>query len=171
MTTVQLSMDGAEQVRQTLSRFATGVVVVTARHGGDVGGMTANAFLSMSMDPPLVGVCLAATSRTHALVKRSGAYAVSVLRSDHADLARAFARPSEEKAGLFASLAWDEHVTGAPALRDALAVLDCRVVAQLPVADHTLFVGSPLAVAVDGEGLPLLFYARAFATIGRAGEP
>jgi flavin reductase (DIM6/NTAB) family NADH-FMN oxidoreductase RutF len=153
--------EAAVDLRETMSRFATGVTVVsTLGEDGEPLGTTASAVASLSLDPPLVLVCLARSSHTLAALRLHGAFGVSVLADGHAGLALEFAQPGP-------SAAWGEGppaagVTRSPLIPDALAVLDCSVHDILPGGDHVIVIGRVLATeAPAGERPPLLSYRSA----------
>ncbi len=150
-----MPMDEAE-FRRILGHWGTGVAVVsTLRGDGRPWGLTANAFASVSLVPPLVLVCVDLTSDTHADLRAAGVFAVSVLAADQERLARRFADTREREK--FQGVAWRGEATGAPVLEDAVAWVDCRVWAEYPAGDHTIFVGQ----VVDGDAgdrPPLLYY-------------
>ncbi|MFC6879304.1 MULTISPECIES: flavin reductase [Actinomadura] len=152
--------------RAVLGQWSTGVSVVTTVADGAWHGMTASSFSSVSLDPPLVLVCLARRLRTHRLVEASGVFAVSVLGKDDARLGRVFSgmEPGER----FAGRAWRAVRTGAPVLDEALGWLDCRVAHAYPGGDHTIFVGEVLAGGVPRRAAPLLFHSRAW---GQLADP
>ncbi|MFC9971096.1 flavin reductase [Spirillospora sp. NPDC127200] len=156
----------AETFRAVLGQWSTGVSVVTTVSGDGWHGMTASSFSSVSLEPPLVLVCLARRLRTHRLVEASGVFAVSVLGRDHARLGRVFAgmEPGER----FAGRPWRTARTGAPVLEEALGWLDCRVAHAYPGGDHTIFVGEALAGATPRRAAPLLFHSRAW---GQLADP
>ncbi|MBA8956862.1 flavin reductase [Actinomadura namibiensis] len=156
----------AETFRAVLGQWPTGVCVVTTVADGAWHGMTASSFSSVSLDPPLVLVCLDRRLRTHRLVESCGAFAVSVLGRDHARLGRVFAglEPGER----FAGHPWRTARTGAPVLEKALGWLDCRVAHAYPGGDHTIFVGEVLAGATPRRAAPLLFHSRAW---GQLADP
>ncbi|MFW5947373.1 MAG: flavin reductase family protein [Gemmatimonadota bacterium] len=150
-----MSIETAE-FRRVLGHFATGVAVVTARgRDGVVRGLTANAITSVSLDPPLVLVCVEREADTHDVIADAGTFAISVLGEDDEALARRFAEyPSGVR---FDGVARTEAATGAPVLGAALAWVDCRVWATYDGGDHTIFVGEVLeADAVDGS--PLVYF-------------
>ena len=122
--------------RNALGRFATGVTVVTTKAPDGVHGMTANAFTSVSLDPPLVLVAVSRQARTHEYLSQTRRFGVSVLGAEQEPYAWHFAgRPRE---GLKAAFVWKREV---PLLQDALAHLVCRVETTYPGGDHTLFMG------------------------------
>jgi flavin reductase (DIM6/NTAB) family NADH-FMN oxidoreductase RutF len=148
------------EFRRTLGRFATGVTVVAAYdEGGNPRGLTANAFMSVSLDPPLVLVSLDNRSRTKPVLERAGRYGVSVLAEEQKALSDHFAgRPQEGLTIVFVERA------GAPVLEGALAQVVARVVEAYPAGDHTLFLGEVEHLAYR-EGRPLLYYAGRYARL------
>ncbi|HUF11685.1 MAG TPA: flavin reductase family protein [Longimicrobiales bacterium] len=153
-----MKLDGPE-FRRVLGHFVTGVTVVTTRDRSDApAGLTANAFASVSLDPPLVLVCIEKSSSTHALIAAAGVFAVNVLADGQERISRRFA---DETEGRFEGVAWRAEITGAPVLDDVLAWVDCRVHSACDGGDHTIYVGE--VVAGDArEGVPLLFYRAGY---------
>lgn len=142
----------ADDFRATLSRFASGVTIVTTRDGDSVHGITVSSFASLSLEPPLVGIAIDHGARAYGLLRRLPRFAVSVLRADQQRLSDHFAgRPVELDDDPFESL--DGH----PVVRRALAQLLCRTSARHPVGDHDLFVGRVERVRV-ADGAPLLYF-------------
>lgn len=150
--------------RQIMGRFATGVTVVTTRYGEQISGMTANAVMSLSLDPPLVVVSVDRQSNMHGHLTQGQCYAINVLKRDQEELSRRFAKPGPKD---FSDLELTEAETGAPIFIDALAYVDCRVVEVVPAGDHDMFIGEPLAgETLDGE--PLIFYSGQYAQLDAA---
>jgi flavin reductase (DIM6/NTAB) family NADH-FMN oxidoreductase RutF len=149
------SIEPAEY-RRVLGHLATGVTVVATADGdGRAWGLTASAVTSLSLDPPLVLVCVDLEADSHDVLDGSGRFAVSILGDGSESLARRFAEYDAD--GKWEGVAYRAEVTGAPVLDGALAWVDCRVTARHPGGDHTIFVGE--VVAGDaGEGAPLLYY-------------
>lgn len=140
--------------RSALRRFASGVMIVTVAGGDELHGMTASSFASVSLDPPLVLVCLDKASRTLTLVAETGTFAVNVLRADQQDASRAFSRPGLKP---FASLPHRFGSNGAPVLDDAIAVLECATYSVLEAGDHEIVLGEVTAASASG-GEPLVYY-------------
>jgi|SRR5581483_68520 flavin reductase (DIM6/NTAB) family NADH-FMN oxidoreductase RutF len=141
------------EFRNTLGRFATGVTVITTEKDGQIHGMTANAFLSVSLDPPLVLVSVDNRANMHKLLPESKRYGVSILAHDQEALSNHFARRPVE--GLKIPFV-EKH--GIPVLDGAVAQLVARVVAIHPAGDHTLYVGHVEHLEWRDEK-PLLFFA------------
>jgi flavin reductase (DIM6/NTAB) family NADH-FMN oxidoreductase RutF len=144
-------------LRGAMSRFATGVTVVSTYDAdGAPAATTASAVTSVSLDPPLVLVCLAHTSNTLAALRRHGGFAINVLAGEHANLAVEFARPATPAA------------EDGPVVPGALAVLECDVHEILPGGDHAIVLGRVVATAVaDEERSPLLFFRSRLAAPDR----
>lgn len=157
----------AETFRSVLGQWPTGVVLVTTTAGEAWHGMTASSFSSVSLDPPLVLVCLDKNLYSHRLISESGLFGISILGRDQAHLGQAFAgraAPAER----FAGHDWVTAETGAPVLSNALGWLDCRVVHAYPGGDHTIFVGEVLAAETPRTTGPLLFHSRSW---GQLADP
>jgi flavin reductase (DIM6/NTAB) family NADH-FMN oxidoreductase RutF len=147
--------------RSALGRFATGVTVVTTERDGDVHAMTANAFTSVSLDPPLVLVSVDHRARMHALLPATRRFGVSVLGSDQERTAMHFAgRPMGDPGQLFT---WMGDV---PLVRGAIAHVSCTLYAEHPAGDHTLYLGQVVDLA-ERTGDPLLFHSGLFGTMSR----
>ncbi|WP_414940384.1 flavin reductase family protein [Amycolatopsis sp. cmx-11-51] len=149
--------------RETMSRFATGVTVLTT--GGErVHGMTANAFTSVSLEPPLVLCCVSRAAVMHEAITATGSFGVSVLGARQQDLAKYFAGRSRPLgAAQFDPVEWVPGPrTGAPLLTGALAWLECELVDGHQGGDHSIFVGSVLASTVGAGHDALVFFGGAF---------
>jgi flavin reductase (DIM6/NTAB) family NADH-FMN oxidoreductase RutF len=153
----------ARELRHVMGRFATGVTVVTTIDRDTIHGMTANAFLSVSLRPPLVLVSLG-RCRMNEMLPRTGRYGVSVLAHDQADFAAHFA--AQRQAAVEPAFDWHQ---GLPLLSGALAHLACRVVDVHPAGDHVLWIGE-VEHLEHNDGQPLLFYTGRFGTLREAGD-
>lgn len=149
-------IDHAE-FRRVLGHFATGVsVVTTLRHDGSPCGLTVSSVASVSLDPPLVLVCIDREADSHDCIAEAGFFAASFLGEEGGEsLARRFsAWDVDDK---FAGVAYSGRGSGAPVLDAALAWVDCRVTHALPGGDHTIYVGR-VEAADAREGTPLVYY-------------
>jgi flavin reductase (DIM6/NTAB) family NADH-FMN oxidoreductase RutF len=148
----------ARELRNVMGRFATGVTVVTTTHRDTIHGMTANAFLSVSLRPPLVLVSLG-RCRMSEMLPRTGRYGVSILASDQEHFAAHFAgqRASEVEP----RFVWEHDL---PLLDGALAHVGCRVVDVHHAGDHVLWIGE-VEHLDHRDGEPLLFYTGRFGTL------
>jgi len=155
--TVTPSFD-PQAFRHVVGHLMSGVSVLTTAADGKRFGMTASSVTSLSMDPPMMLICINKAAPTSAAVSASGCFAVNVLGRDGSDLARQFATPGEDK---FRGVALHQGVTDAPLLTDALARIECRVVEEVTGGTHTIFLGHVLA-ADAGAGEPLAYFRGSF---------
>jgi flavin reductase (DIM6/NTAB) family NADH-FMN oxidoreductase RutF len=148
-----------DEFRAALGRFATGVTVITVETAtGDVHGMTANAFCSVSLRPPLVLVCIDHLAETYLHLRERAQFGVSILKEEQEALSEFFADPERNPdAGYRLGIKYRPMKSGTPVLQDALGNLDCSVVSAREAGDHTIFIGKVREVIV-GEGAPLLYF-------------
>lgn len=137
--------------RQIMGNFATGVTVVTTRSQGVLAGITVNAFCSVSLNPPLVLVCIDYSSNTLPLLRESKIFAVNMLTAEQESLSRCFSSISDERTENFCHAQYHTVVTGAPVIDGSLAFVDARVVAEYPGGDHTIFIGQVEALGAHGS--------------------
>ena len=138
-----------------MSRFPTGVTVITALTADGPAGLSANAVSSLSLDPPLMLACVDRGSRTLRSLQAAGRFGVNVLRDDVPDLAVAFGRklPVEEK---WQGVGWSER-DGIPALDAAIVWIGCELEDVISGGDHVIVTGRVLDIA-ERAGRPLLFH-------------
>lgn len=152
------------QFRAALARFASGVTVVTARDeaGGDH-GMTVSAFSSLSLEPPLVLVCLDATATLLPHLLTAGTFGVSVLGAAQRELSRRFADQTTDR---FDGVPCSRAASGPAMLDGAIAHLECRRMATYPGGDHVIIIGEVLS-ARTFAGEPLVYFQRDYARLER----
>ena len=150
-----------QEYRDALSKFASGITIVTVTAGEQPHGMTASAFAAVSLEPPLVLVCLEKTSRTRALVLEVGTFAVSVLVEGQQEIAKAFSRPGKKP---FDDLSHRPGKNGAPLLDGAIACIECSVEQVVEGGDHDIVVGEMAACEVRG-GQPLVYFNRGYRSL------
>ena len=153
------------EFRRALGAFATGVTVVTSRGGGHCCGMTANAVTSLSLDPPLVLVCIGRGGEIGQAIAATGAFAINILGADQEALSRRFAAPDRPRGeSAFDGVPWRPGATGAPVLDGVAGHLDCDVHSVQPAGDHDIVIGAVRALDVRRGHPPLVFvhgrYAR-----------
>ena len=156
------SMDGLvtpDEFRAAMSRFVTGVTVITVETAeGEVHGMTANAFCSVSLRPPLVLVCVDHLAETYLHLRERGEFGVSMLKADQDALSEYFADPERNPdSARRLRIGYRKMKSGRPVLENALANLDCKIMDAHEAGDHTIFVAEVREVALD-EGEPLLYF-------------
>lgn len=154
--------------RHALSHFATGVTIITTQGAGHPYGMTANAFASVSLDPPLVLVCVVDGTEGARSIEANEVFAVNVLSADQEDLARYFASKERPRGwATFAGLPYTRGATGSPILDGTAAFFDCRLAARFPAGDHIIFVGHVVALGLDPARRPLLFHHGRYRSFGQ----
>ena len=157
------------QLRTVLSKFATGVAVITtAGPGGQPVGMTVNSFSSVSLDPPLVLCCVSRSSGLHPVFTEAVSFAVNVLSGNQQGVSWRFARPGFDR---FGPIRPDEGSSGVPLLPDTLARLECTTERVVPAGDHDILIGRvcamDLASAASPE--PLIFYGGRYRSLDHHG--
>lgn len=149
------------EYRNALGRFATGVTIITTQVGDAVRGMTCNAFMSISLDPPLVGIAVKHNATMHAYLEEAGRYGVNVLSADQQSLSNHFAGYPQDDPIPFITLA------DLPMIDRANAHLITKVVQTVSIGDHTLFVGQVEQFDYR-DGAPLLYHGGGYATVQTA---
>jgi flavin reductase len=159
------------EFRKAMGCFATGVTIITVDLQGEVHGMTANAFASVSLDPPLVLVCVDHATRTHAHLHAKKRFGINVLGEDQRAISEYYARVQRdhEHAEALAGARFDRTKLGTPMLRGALAFLECRLSSAEVAGDHTIFIAEVEDVVVR-EGEPLLFFRGKYRKVGEEVE-
>jgi flavin reductase (DIM6/NTAB) family NADH-FMN oxidoreductase RutF len=161
-----MSLNPAE-FRKAMGAFATGVTIITVDLDGEVHGMTANAFTSVSLDPMLVLVCVDASTRTHAHLHTKKRFGINVLCENQRAISEYYARPerTHEQAEAEAGARFDRTAHGTPVLHGSLAYLECRLHSEQDAGDHTIFIAEVEDVVVR-EGEPLLFFRGKYQKVG-----
>ena len=149
------------QFKEAMSRFASGVTVVTTEHEGVLFGMTVASFASLSLHPPLVLVCVAKAAKSHEAIRATGKFGVSILAASQADLSGRFASKAEDK---FAGVSYHFGGNGVPLLDGAICTLECRVHDQFVSGDHSIFTGEVLDAQVT-DVAPLAYFRSAYREI------
>lgn len=155
----------ARQFRYALSRFASGVTVVTARGEDGDQGMTASAFCSVSLDPPLVLVCVAKGGRTHEVLMRADGFVINILAEDQVDVSNAFAGLGPPGSDPWSTVRFTRGAVSRAAVIDGVAAwLDCTIHAVHDGGDHSIFIGEVRDLAVDesDRARPLIHWAGAY---------
>lgn len=161
-----MSLDQTD-FRQAMGAFATGVTIITVDLDGEVHGMTANAFTSVSLDPMLVLVCVDHSTRTHAHLHAKKRFGINVLCEDQRAISEYYARPerTHEHAESEAGARFERTRHGTPMLCGALAYLECRLESVQEAGDHSIFIAEVEDVVLR-EGDPLLFFRGKYRRIG-----
>ena len=151
-----------DEFRSALSRFASGVTVVTTKdETGKLHGITVSAFSSVSLDPPLVLVCIERSAGSHHVFQQTGVFVVNVLSADQRNLSERFASQTAER---FEGVDMTLNIDGIPLLSNCLANLECRVKLTADGGDHSIFIGEVESASIE-EGDPLIYFRGDYRTI------
>lgn len=153
----------ASAFRSLMGRFATGVTVITAQDSNGVqNGMTVSAFCSLSLDPPLVLMCIDRSASMFDLLTTCDRFTVNILASDQEEIARRFATTETTKfEGIGFSLVEQDAV-----LDGVLAHAQCSRINSVEAGDHTIVIGEVGSATVN-EGQPLLYFRGGYSSLGR----
>ncbi|HUR17172.1 MAG TPA: flavin reductase family protein [Candidatus Limnocylindrales bacterium] len=172
-----LSSIDSREYREVLTRFATGVTVVTTLEETDEGpqpwGTTVNSFTGISLDPPLVMVSIGQERSIHPIIERIGKFGVNILGEDSQALSDCFAgAPSSLPREAFCEADYSLGQTGLPVLESAIAYLCCELDRVIQAGDHTMYLGRVVETGCRNEtGWPLLYFGRRYLSIERATAP
>lgn len=155
----RLAAPDGKLFRRVMGRFATGVTVITAEAEGGVRGMTANAFMSGSLAPPLCIVAVATKARLHAALERAGHFGVSILAQGQEPISRHFAGQGPDQPELLF-----EHMHGVPVISGVCAAIAAVVEARHDCGDHSIFIGRIVGLRDDGRP-PLVYHAGKYASL------
>lgn len=150
-------------LRSVMARYPTGVTVVTTQDpNGDPVGLTVNSFTSLSLDPPLILVCIGNGASTLRSLTEAECFGVSILAAHQAETSDRFAREPSE--GRFDTTAWHAAPGGSPILTEATAWIECTREDVLPGGDHSILVGRVVHTGTSDRE-PLLFHARGYGAL------
>jgi flavin reductase (DIM6/NTAB) family NADH-FMN oxidoreductase RutF len=153
-----------EELRALMRRFPSGVAVVSVDLEGERLGLTVSSLVSLSLDPPLVGVAVSRQAALHELLRRAGAFGVSLLGEGQEDIATRFSRGLPPIA-LWTGVELREGIVGAPLIDGALGWLECETRAEHAVGDHTLFVGEVVSAEPGAPARPLVHLESGFVAV------
>jgi flavin reductase (DIM6/NTAB) family NADH-FMN oxidoreductase RutF len=156
------SVSRGEELRRLMRRYPSGVAVVTVDVEGERLGLTVGSLISLSLRPALVGVAISQQAALHELLRTAGAFAASLLAEGQEAVAAHFARGVPPIALWSSVAARPGPETGAPLVDGALGWIECRVAAEHPVGDHTLFVGEAITVELGAAARPLVYLDQSY---------
>ena len=157
-------MTVGEELRVFMRRLPAGVAVVTVDTGREQLGLTVSSLVSLSLDPPLAGISISREAALHELLREAGGFTASLLAGGQERLAQHFAR-GVPPIGMWHGVETEEEGRGAPQLAGALGWIECRLVAEHPAGDHTLFVGEVESVRLGSPAPPLVYVDGAYRTL------
>jgi flavin reductase (DIM6/NTAB) family NADH-FMN oxidoreductase RutF len=149
-----------ESFKTILSKFATGVAVVTTCVDGENHGMTVNAFCSVSLSPRLILICVEKAAETHDTIARAENFAVNLLTDRQAAISERFADPALPQEKRFKNLRVMKSTSGSPLLAETMGYIDCKKYNAYEGGDHTIFLGEVIEIFVSPNNSPLLYFDR-----------
>ena len=151
-------MTSRDEFRTAMSKFATGVTVVTSVDDqGNPHSMTANSFTSVCLDPPIVLVCVAHGTNTYGYLENNGKFGINILGEEQENLGAYFAKRPEDRIG-DVEYNYSEGADGVPVLDGSMVFFSCQVVGSHVYGDHTVYMGEVKEVRQSDDGEPLMFY-------------
>ena len=151
------------ELRRVMGHFATGVTVITSfRSSGELHGLTANAFTSVSLIPPLLLICVDKKAESYPCFEESKVFTVNILAHDQEDLSRRFAVSGGNK---FEGVSYRTGANGAPILNGTIGFIECKVAGTFDGGDHTIYLGE-IEQAETREAKPLLFFRGGYRELG-----
>ncbi len=151
-----------EDFKAVMGQWPSGVTVVTTADDEGPAGMTASSFSSVSLEPPLVSICVARHLYMHGRIQKAGVFAVNILSKDKVEDGLRFAGMLPDVTDRFAGVPVDTAVTGSPLLQGTLGWVDCKVWAEYDGGDHTIFIGQVMDAGIDETATPLLYHSRSW---------
>jgi len=144
--------------KELMRRFAAGVTLVTFNENEKFGGLTVSSFCSLSMDPPLVLICIDRKIASHESLEKTDVFGVNICNSEQGKLAWDFASSKIDKNELIKSLPHTLTKLGTPLLEGCLATMECKITQKHDGGDHTIFVGQVEEGKFDENAEPLVYY-------------
>jgi flavin reductase (DIM6/NTAB) family NADH-FMN oxidoreductase RutF len=155
----------ADDFREVMRRFPTGITIVTTiGEDGKPRGLTANAIASVSLDPPMVLVCVSRQARSHPMIAHAGKFCLNILALEQQGWAVRFAA-HDKTTDPFTDVATHTGATGAPVLDEALAYLDCELAEEHTAGTHTIFLGNVVGCGYR-SGAPLGYFNAGYHDFG-----
>lgn len=151
-----------EELRGLMRRFPFGVCVVTADFEGERLGLTVGSLVSLSLEPPLVGISISRQAALHEILRRARTFAISLLGAGQDSLAQHFARSGMPALAMWRGVTTRAGATGAPLLEGSIGWIECRSWAEYDVSTHTFFVGEVLTLEEGPPGRPLVYLEHAY---------
>ena len=147
-----------DDFRQVLGRFATGVTIITLKSGREIHGLTVNSFASVSLDPPLILICIQKNVSSHTFFSDGAGFVVNILSRDQQEWSNRFANSELSGPERFQGVDYRETDSGIPILDGNLGHLECKVANRIQAGDHTIFIGEVIHAETASANPPLLFY-------------
>lgn len=155
----------ADTFKLSMRLLAGGVCIVACSHDGERLGLTVTTVCSLTLDPPTLVVCVNRSAGAHDTIQATKRVSVNFLASDHVGLAELFSSSAVKGAERFDAARWTDMASGSPAVIGALAALDCEIVKELSVGQHSVFFCEVKSARLDTEKVPLVHFNREFCAV------
>jgi len=155
----------ADSLRAVMRVFPTGVTIVATSNNGVCRGLTVNSFVSLSLNPLRVLVSISKSSHCHPLIQEAGIYSVNLLSEAQRDISSRFADPNDDEFHCFSETKYTSGVTGCPLIQGSIGHIESRIVDEVDVGDHTLFIGSVVSAQIESEDKPLVYFDGDYVTL------
>ena len=152
----------ADVFKQSMRLLAGGVCICTTANNGERLGLTMTAVCSLTLDPPTLVVCVNRDAGAHDMMRATKRVCINFLASEHVELAELFSSVSFKGSGRFDPAKWTDMASGVPALMSALAALDCEIIQETSVGQHSVFICEVKAARLNPEKEPLVHFNREF---------
>jgi flavin reductase (DIM6/NTAB) family NADH-FMN oxidoreductase RutF len=159
-----------EDFKNALASWASGVSVVATRAEGHVYGITVSSFTSLSLEPPLILVCLNKRNRLGSMIESAGVFTVSILAAEQASVSNHFASSGREPTETFEPVAQQDAPSGLPIVAGAMAYVDCALHRTLDEGDHSIVIGRVTAAGARSDAGPLLYCRRGYRQLAEPAE-
>jgi flavin reductase len=151
--------------KQGMRQLAGGVCILATNSDGEWHGLTMTAVCSLTMDPPSLIACVNRDASAYGIISATRRVSVNVLSDDHKGLAALFSSPDVKGAARFHAHQWTRMASGVPALNEALAVLDCEVIQQTEVGQHSVLFCEVKNARLQPDRMPLVHFNREFCIV------
>lgn len=156
--------DIAKNMRNQMRSWVSGVGIAASLYEGAIHGMTISSFTSISIEPPRIIISLDKDTRTHAIIKKSGLFAVTLLTEQQKDISMRFAGALEDKASRFDGIDFSSSASGNPIIAGGLAYFDCQVMDSFEAGNQTVFIGDVIEAGLPKGAIagatPLVYFDR-----------
>jgi flavin reductase (DIM6/NTAB) family NADH-FMN oxidoreductase RutF len=152
----------ADVFKQSMRLLAGGVCICTTAKGGERLGLTMTAVCSLTLEPPTLVVCVNRDAGAHDMMRATKRLCINFLASEHVELAELFSSVSFKGSGRFDPAKWTDMASGVPALNSALAALDCEIIREMSVGQHSVFICEVKAARLNPDKEPLVHFNREF---------
>lgn len=152
-----------EEFKEAVGKFPTGVAVISTAHDDKLWGFTANSFVSVSLNPPLISFCRKKESGSFEAFNASSHFTINILASDQAEISKHFAQSMQDK---FKDIDYEiSNLTGSPLIKGAVCFIECTKYKQFECGDHVIFVGEVIKTKINQDKNSLIYFSKSYKEI------